>query len=40
MMGLCVILVDSSLSLASDGNVQNAQITTCARFVITGTNIT
>lgn len=40
MMGLCVILVDSSLSLASDGNVLNAQIMTCAQFAIMGTSIT
>lgn len=40
MMGLCVILVDNNPSLASDGNVLNAQIMICALFVITGTNIT
>jgi len=40
MTGLCVIPVDNNPSLASDGNVLNAQIMTCAQFAIMGTNIT
>lgn len=40
MMGLCVIPVDNSLSLASAGNVLNARIMICAQFAITGTSIT
>lgn len=39
-MGLCVIHVDSSQFLESDGNVQSAIIMTYVQFVIMETNIT